>query len=76
MCLINLQKLTIKFTIDYFKIHDINYSKFQFSIQNVYALIVHKTQSLIFNNIAINLDFTIFVRNHVYTTLNKTQKFN
>ena len=61
--------------IDYFKIHDVFYSKSQFLIINVYALTVHKTQFLIFNNIVVNLNSTMFVQNHAYTTLNKISKF-
>ena len=68
--------MTIILMIDYFEIHDINYSKTQLSIQNAYALIIHKIQTLIFNNVIINLNFSMFVRKHVYTTLSKVQKFN
>ena len=69
------QELTITSTTNYFNINDINYFKSQLSLINVYALTVHKIQSLTFSDIAISLDDTMFVRNHAYTALNKAQKF-
>ena len=61
--------------IDYFKIHDVFYSKSQFSIINVYVLTIYKIQFLTFNNIVVNLNSTMFVQNYAYTTLSKISKF-
>ena len=69
------QIMTIISISNYFEIYEIRYSKSQLSIQNVYALIVHKIQFLTLNDIAVSLNSTMFARKHAYIAMNKTQKF-
>ena len=71
-----IQKLYVIFHTNYKILYGIFYIRTQFFILNVFVLIVHKTQSLIMIDIFISFDNNMFVSNHVYTTLNRIQRWN
>jgi ATP-dependent exoDNAse (exonuclease V) alpha subunit len=63
--------IEVKPNISYFTINGNHASRFQFPIQNCYALTVHKTQGLTLCYITISLDDQIFASGQAYTALSR-----
>ena len=63
--------LEVKPDIDYFTIDGNPTSRFQFPLQNCYALTVHKTQGLTLKNISVSLDEQIFSTGQAYVALSR-----
>src|SRR5438876_6467156 len=55
----------------YFNLYGIHYACQQLSIQNAFALTIHKTQGLSLDHISVSLDDTIFVPGQAYTALSR-----
>jgi ATP-dependent exoDNAse (exonuclease V) alpha subunit len=70
-----LQTLIVQPTTYYFKINGISYSRTQLSLQNAFALTVHKTQGLTLSKIAVSFDAGMFACDHTYTTLSRARRW-
>ena len=55
----------------FFNINSISCSQTQYHLQDVFALIINKTQSLSLNHISLMLDASLFSPSQVYMTLSQ-----
>ena len=65
-----IQMIQVVLYTAYFTLHGIHYAHQQLLIQNVFALTIHKTQSLLLNYISVVLDNMIFGPGQAYMMLN------
>ena len=68
--------VTITKTVDRFNYNGRPASRYQFPIQNAYALTVHKTQSLILPDITVPLDSQMFAPGQAYVAISRTKTWD
>ena len=59
-----------------FEVNGIHASRQQFSLQNAFALTVHKTQGLTLPHVTANIDENMFAEGQVYVAMSRASSWN
>jgi ATP-dependent exoDNAse (exonuclease V) alpha subunit len=72
----NITKINIQKTTSYFSINGLPASRYQFPIQNAFALTVHKTQGLTLPHTTLTIDNNMFTTGQIYVAMSRAPSWN